>query len=75
MRTATTTYTVCARKLDGPWEVACDGLESFGDAEAWLRRNFDRWPECTAWYVDRDDNEGRAESCWDVRDGSLVWTN
>ncbi len=70
--TTATTYCVCGQEPEGPWEAVMDGIDSFDAAETWLRENFTRFPEYTAWYVDREDNDAHAESYWDVRDGSLV---
>jgi hypothetical protein len=69
------TYCVCGQEPEGPWEAVENGLESFEAGETWLRANFTRFPEYVAWYVDREDNDGHAESYWSVRGGELVHTN
>jgi hypothetical protein len=68
-------WCVCGQEPDGPWEAVEARLESREVAEAWLRTNFARFPEFSAWYVDRADNDGHAESYWSIRDGDLVHTN
>lgn len=68
------TWCVCGRESDrDPWEPAVAGLASRDEAERWLRQNHRLHPEYVAWYIDREDNDGTADTYYDRNpDGSLA---
>ena len=69
-------WVVCGRESSvHPWEVAAANFPDQHAAETWLLENYAKHPSLTSWYVDRDWNDGFAESYFDVQDGSLVRTN
>jgi hypothetical protein len=64
------TWCVCGQEPDGPWEPLETGLPSEEAARDWLRANHGDHPECDGFYIDRESNEGSAESYFDrVPDG------
>jgi uncharacterized short protein YbdD (DUF466 family) len=66
-------WCVCGQEADGPWKALEVGLADYDAACEWLRTNHRRHPEMTAFYADRESNEGHAESYFDrAKDGSLV---
>lgn len=66
------TWCVCGQEPDGPWELATAGLATEEEAREWLRANHGDSPEYASWYIDREDNEGVAESYFDRVEDGLV---
>lgn len=58
-----------------PWEAVETGLKDEDTAIDWLKENFARFPNYSAFYVDREENDGYAAYYYDARNGELVLTN
>ena len=72
-------YVVCGQESgDEPWMTIRDDFKTRQDAADWLSSHH-RIAECegyTAFYVDRDDNEGQADEYYTrLPDGSLAHDN
>jgi hypothetical protein len=68
------TWCVCGQESgNDPWEPVEDGFASEDEARDYLRDHHREYPGYTAFYVDREDNDGHAEAYFErLPDGALA---